>query len=235
MVSTTAWFIGGTALAVLIFGTIFGIYFLFKARRLEADLLIWAGILTILTGLFYLGATLEFLSVVIMGRSLDNTYGIHGLLAYIWVAPAIICAMYLGGELMIPKKKWIIVGIYIVLGIIFELFLIFDTMNAFIFDDPAISGEDLRDSSFNQAHPTFWLLAIFLISSLLFQGVGFAIKAGQATGEIKRKFSYLSLGFIIFVFTGALDSFITPGPLLILIRSGMIIYAVLIYLGLKPS
>ncbi|MFX0071346.1 MAG: hypothetical protein ACFFAO_09680 [Candidatus Hermodarchaeota archaeon] len=235
MVSTTAWIIGGTALGILILCCIFGIFFLYKSKQLEADLLIYAGLLTIFTGLFYLGATAEFLSVVLTGYSLDNSYGLHGILAYMWVAPAVIVAMYLGSELMIPNKKKVIVGIYLILGIIFELFLFLDTMNAFTFDDPAVMGQDLRDSSFNRNHPTFYLLAFFLLSALVFEGIGFAIKAKQASGDIRTKFVYLSFGFVIFVLCGALDSLITPGIGLIFVRSGMLIYAWLVYLGLKPA
>jgi len=121
--------------------------------------------------------------------------------------------------------------VYSILGIIFELFLFLDTNNAFTFT----LNEDVIDSSFNRTHPTFILIVLFLISNLIFEGIGFAIKAKQASGDIKKKFMFLSLGFTIFVICGALDSLVAPGIWLILIRTGMIIYAWLIYLGLKPS
>ena len=55
-----------------------------------------------------------------------------------WVAPALICAMYLGSELMMPEKKKVIVGIFIVLGLIFEYFIFFYNAIAFTFklDNP---------------------------------------------------------------------------------------------------
>ena len=234
MVSTTGWLIGGTALCVLTLCGIFGLFFIYKSKRLDANLLFSAGLMIICTGLFYLGATADLLSIIITGENLNDEYGLHGILAYMWVAPAIIVAMYLGSELMLPKKKWYIVGIYAVLGIIFELFLFFDTMNAFTFElnNP---GEDITDSSFNRTHPTFIFIAFFLVSALIFEGIGFAIKAKQATGNIRRKFISLSLGFTIFVVCGALDSLVAPGIWLIVIRIGMITYAWLVYLGLKPT
>jgi hypothetical protein len=231
MVSLTGWLIGGTGMGVIIFCTIFGIFFLYKSKKMKASLLTYSGILTIFTGLFYLGAASDFLSVLITGNNLNNEFGLHGILAYMWVAPAVILAMYIGAELIFPDKKKIILVVYSILGIIFELFLFLDTNNAFTFT----LNEDVIDSSFNRTHPTFILIVLFLISNLIFEGIGFAIKAKQASGDIKKKFIFLSLGFIIFVICGALDSLVAPGIWLILIRTGMIIYAWLIYLGLKPS
>ncbi len=231
MVSTTGWLIGGTALSVLTFGLIFGIFFIYKSKKIGADLLYYAGILVIFTGLFYLGATADFLSVLFTGNNLDNTFGLHGILAYMWVAPAVVVAFYLGAEIIAPKKRKIITVIYSILGVIFELFLFLDTNNAFTF----ALNEDVIDSSFNRTHPTFFFIAFFLISVFIFLGIGFLIKAKQATGDIRKKFAFISLGFMLFVICGALDSLVAPGIFLIIIRIGMISYAWLVYLGLKPG
>ena len=231
MVSTTGWLIGGTALSVLTFGLIFGIFFIYKSKKIGADLLYYAGILVIFTGLFYLGSTADFLSVLFTGKNLDNTFGLHGILAYMWVAPAVIVAFYLGAELIAPEKRKIITVIYAILGVIFELFLFLDTNNAFTF----ALNEDVIDSSFNRTHPTFFFIAFFLISVFIFLGIGFLIKAKQATGDIRKKFAFISLGFMLFVICGALDSLVAPGIFLIIIRIGMISYAWLVYLGLKPG
>ena len=175
MVSTTGWLIGGTALLVMVFGLIFGIFFIYKSKKLEADLLLYAGILVIFTGLFYLGASADFLSVLITGNNLDNKFGLHGILAYMWVAPAVIVAMNIGAEIMFPEKKKSIIIIYAALGIIFELFLFLDTNNAFTF----ALNEDVIDSSFNRTHPTFFFIAFFLATVFVFIGIGFLIKSRQ--------------------------------------------------------
>jgi len=231
MVSTTGWLIGGTALCVMAFGLIFGIFFLYKSKKLGADLLKYAGILVIFTGLFYLGASADFLSVLFIGKNLDNTYGLHGILAYMWVAPAVIDGIYLGAEIIAPEKKKIITTIYGIIGVIFELFLFLDTNNAFTF----ALNEDVIDSSFNRSHPTFFFIAFFLVTVFVFLGIGFLIKAKQATGDIRRKFTFIGLGFMLFVICGGLDSLVAPGIFLIIVRIGMISYAWLVYLGLKPG
>ena len=68
---------------------------------------------------------------------------------------------------------------------------------------------------------------------LVFLSIGFLIKAKQATGELRKKFLYLSLGFFIFVVVGALDSLVAPGPILGVIRGVMMTFALWMYLGFK--
>ncbi len=114
MISTTGWIIGGTALITMIFSIIIGIFFIYKAKKLEAKLLYYAGIMILCSGFFYLGASTTFLSLILTGRNISNDSGVHGLLTYTSVAPGIICAMYLGSELLVPEKKKIIVSIYAV-------------------------------------------------------------------------------------------------------------------------
>ncbi|MFW9951924.1 MAG: hypothetical protein ACFFKA_17540, partial [Candidatus Thorarchaeota archaeon] len=149
-----------------------------------------------------------------------------------WVAPALIFALYLGGELLIPKRKWILVGAFIILGIIFEYFLWFYTSDSFTWtlNNP---GEDLIDASFVRTHPTFLLVALFLVVALIFLGIGFFVKAKQATGELRRKFFYLGLGFTIFVACGALDSILTIPIAIGFVRVVMMTFALWMYLGLK--
>ncbi|NVM36051.1 MAG: hypothetical protein HWN81_10675 [Candidatus Lokiarchaeota archaeon] len=140
--------------------------------------------------------------------------------------------MYLGGELLVPKYKWLLVGIFIVLGVIFEYFLYFDTVNSFEYVDVQVV-DGLIDASFNNSHPTFILVAVFLVSSLIFLGIGMAVKAKQATGTLRKKFTYLSIGFIIFVLCGALDSILTIPLAIGVIRVVMATFAIWMYLGLK--
>lgn len=223
---------GLTAMGVVASSVTFGLLFLYKSKKLKANLLMYAGFMVFFAGLLYLGPFSDFMSVSLTGNNLDNTRGIYGILSYMWVAPALIFAMYLGGALMLPEKKWYIVSVYVILAIIFELFLFLDTMNSFIFQ-LANPGEDLIDSGFVYGSPTFILIAIFLLSILIFNGFGFLRKSLQLTGVLKRKFIFLSLGQIIFVVAGAGDSLVTPGVLLVFIRVLMVSSSWLMYMGLK--
>jgi len=223
---------GGTA-ALIVFSSIgFGLFSLYKSIKLKASLLTIAGFAMVFVGFLWLGPTVDFI-FLLLGLGNIVPYEMYAILSYLWVAPALIFAIYLGSELLVPKKKLILVAIYIVLGIVFEYFLWFDTAASFRTLAPTIPGETIIDASFNTRHPTFLLIAVFLISALIFLGIGFAIKAKQSTGLLRKKFIYLSVGFIIFVLSGALDSIIKLPLAIGIIRVIMATFALWMYLGLK--
>jgi len=96
-----------------------------------------------------------------------------------------------------------------------------------------LETDGLIDASFNRTHPTFILVGVFLVSALILLGIGFAIKAKQSTGLLRKKFTYLSIGFIIFVVCGALDSILTLPVAIGVVRVVMMTFALFMYLGLK--
>lgn len=223
---------GGTA-ALIVFSSIgFGLFSLYKSIKLKASLLTIAGFAMVFVGFLWLGPTVDFI-FLLLGLGNIVPYEMYAILSYLWVAPALLFAIYLGSELLVPKKKWILVAIYVVLGIAFEYFLWFDTAASFRTLAPTIPGETIIDASFNTRHPTFLLIGVFLISALIFLGIGFAIKAKQSTGLLRKKFIYLSVGFIIFVLSGALDSIIKLPLAIGVIRVVMATFSIWMYLGLK--
>ena len=119
MLSTIGWVDGLTASGVVIIGCIFGIYFIYKSKKIDADLLFYSGLLVILAGLAFFGVFLDFLMVIFTGKNIPNIYGLVGLLSYIWVAPLVVIGMYVGARLILPEKKRIITVIYLVLMILF--------------------------------------------------------------------------------------------------------------------
>lgn len=231
MVSITGWIDGLTATLIIISSVTFGLISLFKSARLKAKLLAVAGIAMIFVGFLWLGPTIDLFVVLFTGANI-SPFSTYSILSYLWVAPGLIIFMYLGGELIFPKGKWILVGIFIVLGAIFEYFLWFQTNESFtwVLANP---GEDLIDASFVRAHPTFLMIAVFLVATLVFLAIGFFIKAKQATGELRKKLFYLGLGFTIFVLSGALDSILTLPLAIGFVRVVMSTFALFMYLGLK--
>jgi len=231
--SWTFWLEGLTASSVISVGIILGLISIIKGRKLKAKLLTVLGLAIFFIGFLYLGPTTDFLTVIITGSNITSEFwglGIYGILSYLWIAPALVMAMYIGGELILPKRKWILVIIYMVLGIIFEYFLWFQTDNTFVID--LVPGE-IIDSSFVLLYPTFLLMALFILSILIFHGIGFLIKAIKSTGVLRKKFLLLGIGFIIFSIAGAGDSLVNPGIGLVIVRTAMISSIVLMYLGLK--
>ncbi len=233
MLSITGWLDGITASGVVIFGVVFGLYFIYHSKKVEAKLLYYVGVLVILAGLAFLGVFLDFLNVIITGKNLDNSFGIIGLLSYVWIAPLIVIGIYIGAELMTPKRKGLLTGIYIVLMGIFEILLFLDPYGSFDFTYPNKSGEALIDYNLNVGSPAGILMIVFLLSMIVFLGIGFLIKAFQATGEIRKKFLLLSLGVFLYCIFGLFESLTVPGYALIIIRIGYISGPLFMYLALK--
>ena len=233
MLSEIGWVDGITASGVVLSGCIVGLFIIYKARKLEANLLFYLGLLGILAGLAFLGVFLDFLWVIFTERNMPNTYGMVGLLSYIWVAPLIVLAIHIGAELMIPKKKWYITSVYLVLMAIFEILLFLNPLGSFNFDEPEKSGEALIDYNLILTSPAGFLMIIFIVSIVIFLGFGFLIKAIQSTGALRKKFLLLTIGVFMYAIFGLLESLMEPGYLLIIIRIGYISGPLFMYLGLK--
>jgi len=231
--SNIGWLNGITASGVFFFSCLFGLFFIYKSRRLKLRLLLFLGFVYFFAGLVYSGDVLDFITILITGNNVDNTHGIIGLINWIWFPGAVIFAMYIGVELITPKKKWLIFSIYIALGIIFEVFFLLNPSGTVTYDNPTSPGEDLiNDNLVFESIPSIIAL-IFLLSIIIFLGVGFLHKSFQSTGIIRRKFLYLSLGSFVYAIGAVLDGLFSPGIILIFIRSAMIGSAWLFYYGLK--
>ncbi len=233
MLILEGWIDGITASGVVIFGIIFGLFFLYKSRKSGAKILTILGIVNILAGLMYLGVFTDFLVVLATENNLDNTYGLVGILSYIWFAPIMILAIYIGVELLIPKKKWYIMVIIIILSVIFEILFFLEPLDTFNFVIPVPPGETLIDYNVKIFTPAGIIMAILLLTVLIILGFGFLIKSFQSTGVLRKKFFFLSIGFIGFCIFGLLEGLAELGVMLIFIRTGYLISFWLIYYGLK--
>ena len=230
--SFVGWLNGITASGVFIFSIIFGLFAVYKARKAHLNLLLYLGLVYCFAGLIYTGDFLDFLTVLITETNIDN-FGIIGLINWMWFPGVVIFAMYFGAELIIPKKKWYIFTIYLLLTILFELFLFLDPSGSVVYNYPAEVGEDLINDNLVFESIAGILVLIFLLSLLIFDGIGFLRKGIQSTGVIRKKFILLSLGAFIYIVGGILDGLFDPGISLIFIRSAMVISAFLFYFGVK--
>lgn len=221
-----------TALSVMMFAFNLGILTLINAKEMKAKMLYFTSFAIIFIGLFYLGPITDFFSILFLDVNINNSFGLYGILSYMWIGPAVFVMMYLGGTLMMPEKKNLIMVPYLILAIIFEMFLFLDTQNSFDFV-LITPGEELIDASFNRTSPTFILIAIFLISALVFNGIGSLRKAYQLSGDLRRNFTYMGIGFILFFVSGVMDTLTAPGPMLFIVRFGMICSVWFIYMGIK--
>ena len=236
MLSPIGWLDGLTALAVVSVGLIFGAISFYKAIKLKAPLLGITGLATISVGFILLGATVDLVFILITNDNLSPAW-LYALLSYTWTAPITIFGLYIGASLLKPKKKKLIISIYAVLSVIFEFIVFYYTFTdpTIIYRFPAVdpAGTALLNTSMNPRSIAFFFMIAFLVSGLIFNGFGFLKKSFSTTGALKRKFLYLSFGWIIFIICGALDGLLETGVATFFIRIGIVSSIVLMYLGVK--
>ena len=231
LIITGSFVLGGIGLACLL-----GLFFIYKSRKLNLYLLSVAALMIIFSGFFYLGLGVDYVSILMTGDNMDNSTGLAGIISFLWTSPAIICAMFIGAKLIIPERKWYVLSIYIVLGILFEIFLFLDPLGTFVYIYPSGPGTDFINLYFNYTSPAFFIAAFFLLSILILNGFAFLYKSFQTVGKIRRKFQILSCGFILFVIAATVEAAVPPlGIISFVFRFGMIIAAILLYFGLKTA
>lgn len=230
MVTTNFWLTGLSALFVVIFGIIVGLFAIIKSIKTKQKLLRNFGIMAIFMGLLLLGPATDFLFVLLTGSNID--FFLYVRLSYMWVVPGIVFMMWIGGELLAPRAKWYIVGVFTVIGVIFMYLLFFDTLNSFKpYENPM--GEDVIDSSFNTGALPFIIIVVLILSVLLFDGIGSLRKAKQLTGELRKKFIYLTIGFFLFTIAAVMDALLEPGIVLFVARFGFMADNIFLYIGIK--
>lgn len=153
-----------------------------------------------------------------------------------WAAPGIFFGMYIGGELLMPKKKWYLLTIFLIISIAYEIVLFINPLGSFEFTVPGVDfpiGSDLIDTSSDYSWYTAYFLIVFILAIILFNGIGFLSKAFKATGVLKKKFLALAIGFILFAVIVTFDALVPPGILLSIVRFGIIGSSILIYMGIR--
>jgi len=232
MVSPLGWLDGLTATGIVVSNVIFGFLSIGKGKKVGAKLLTVGGLVSIFFGCFWLGPCIDFFLVYFTQTNITPIF-LYSILSYMWMAPAVICSMYLGAELLAPRKKTLILVIYTIIGIILEYFILFQNAESFIPPSDYTPGEDVIDVSFNRGHLSFFIIVFLLVSVAIFLVMGSLIKAKKSMGEIRKKFIYITIAFTIFLIVGIADSLFPIGPLIGVFRIMMMSFALWLYLGLK--
>lgn len=227
------WIDGITASGVVILGIIFGLFFIYKGKKTNAKLLIYLGLANMFAGLMFLGVFMDFLSVLIIQQNMPNN-GIVAILSYIWFAPVILTAMYIGTELLTPKIKKYIILLILIIGIFFEIVVFVDPLNSFNFipEPYVVPSIDLIDYNVNLITLAGMLMGDMLLTVLIFLGIGFLYKGFQSSGVIRKNFLLLSAGSLCFCIFGLLEGLTAPGFLGVLVRIGYLSSFWFMYFGL---
>jgi len=223
----------------LVFGVctaiVLGIIFIRKSRKLDLNLLTIAAFVVILSSFYYVGIVIDFISILLTGHNMFNPWGLHGIITFVMVFPALLCAMYIGAKLLFPDKIKPILTVYLILGIVFELFLLLNPLGAIEFVYPTVAGENLIDVNIILFSPAFFLVLIFIFSVLVLNGIGFLYKSFQVSGALQRKYRILAIGFILFFIAASCEAFLNLYLFSFFIRIGMVTAAIFLYYGLKTT
>ncbi len=215
-------------------GVITGLYALYKATKTEAKILDYFGLIILFLSQIYLATILDFLTLIITGSNMDNSFGLFSLLTYIWIGPTIILGMYIIFEVTIPEKKWYILPIFLVLSIVFEILLFLDPVDSFKISYTTLDGGIIH-SSLVYGTIIFVVLSFIFISAFILFGIGFFVIGIQTTGILRKKFIILSYAFIAFLTLGAIDILTAPGIYVIFLRIGELSCAIVFYFGIREE
>ncbi|MBN1215164.1 MAG: hypothetical protein JXA99_06940 [Candidatus Lokiarchaeota archaeon] len=240
MVNTIGMIDGILALAIVLISILIGLLNIIKAK---AKLQKISGIIIICMGLVMLGNLIDFFALLFTESHL-NEPEIYIILTYIWIAPILILGTSMGAEAILPDKKKLVIIISAILGLIFVI-LIFVVLYGLEGDPPFtasknyVSGETLINFRFILDDPMGMLLVVLLIACLavmlIINVIGSLQKAGESSGVIKTKFIMISLGWLLFIVFGVVDSIIDLGDLIMIPRLLILLSVLCLYLGTKPS
>lgn len=233
--SYEGWMRGLIVMFVLILYFIFGLFFIYKSKKTNAKLLFYGGLAVVFFGLGYFPSSVDFITILLTGNNMDNHYGLKGILTHMWTPITIILLLYIWSELLIPKKKWYIISINIVLGIVWELFIFFDPMGSFTFVYPESPGEDLIDVWINFGSPVGILYLIFYLEVFILGCIGFLYKSFKSTGIIRKKFFLLSIGLINILIFSVMVTYIPSSIIKTLLLFGIVSGLIFIYYGLREE
>ena len=172
-----------------------------------------------------IGAALSFLIALITGQGLSVE--IYFLISLVGTPLTLVCFVTVVADFLYKDQQKTISLIFIIYGIIFEIFLIY-----FLINDPSMVGVlmSVTDSEY-QTFARVWMVSILLV--LVIGGTLFARESLKSDSpEIKLTGKLLLPAFYIFTICGILDTALPLNAITIpLNRSFLIFSGILFYIG----
>ncbi len=232
MLSVLGWINGLTVFFLFMLTIIFGFIFFFQSIKHEVKLLSYLGACIIFVGLFFLGSFLDFLLILYTGNNLDcRLIFLLNWMGYPFLA---LTSLYVGVELSVPEKKWKILPICIILGILFGVVFLMNLQGTYYCISPQQPGEDLIDVNLNFVSLLFTLVFILFVLIVIFVGFGTLYKSIKSEGLIKKKLFLISLGNLSFDVLMFIDTLVIF-PYVFLTRIGVIFTFWCWYYGLREE
>ncbi|MHA1474309.1 MAG: hypothetical protein ACTSQ5_03895 [Promethearchaeota archaeon] len=220
---------GISAFCVLVTGFYFGFRFILHYNKLKKSLLPLIAGMGFGLGIFYLGPSTAFFSLVIAGENISGV--LYGYLSYFTMPLTLTLAMYLGFDIFKPAWKKGIMIIFSIFTVIWWVsFILFKDL---LFESTSPAGGELIDISFILPIG-LPMIGLAILSALFILGGGFLSISRKIEDKTKRKKSiFLAIGWTLFAVAGVLDTFLTSN-LIAFARLVMLIGYILIFLGFTP-
>ncbi|MFX1340851.1 MAG: hypothetical protein ACFFDK_19730 [Promethearchaeota archaeon] len=219
----------------MIIGCLIGLYCIYEAKKTQAKLLYYLGFGIAFFSLSWLGNFLDFITILLTGKNIDNSYGLVGILTFVWTPIAIIATVYVITEFIAPMRKRIIISIFLIIGIVFEILIFLDPVNSIEYIYPANPGDDLIDENIIFTSTLGILYTIYILCYIIYSGFSLLYIVIKSAGIIRKKLLFLSVGYYIALIVGFIESIIPLGLFLSLARMAILISYWLLYLGLKEE
>lgn len=212
-----------------------GILFLYKSKKTNARLLGYFGLYAILAALCGTGTLIDIFSIFLTGSNAENPNNFISVMNYIWLVPSGLMIMIISAEIVLPNKKWIIIGSYILIAIVFEVLILINPNNSFSAEYPQIPGETViyEYLVLESLAGIFYLIGILYVA--LFGVLGFLIKGIKSTGILKKKLFRLSTGLFAVLMMNTLMQMQLSVLFNVFLWVGNIFAFYIMYIGLREE
>ncbi len=237
MLSDVGWLNVISIMGILIFGCSIGIFFMYKGRKTKVKLLFYMGLAIFFNGLWYWGNFWESFSILITGNNFEIgvSYELQAIMSFMWVGPSTFFAWYVGATLVMPKQKWYFISFGLIIGILYELFLFIDPLGSIYIYVPVPANSDLVDENLIPNTPLSIIVTLYITFGVTFIGLGYLYKSIQSKDVLKKKYLYLSAGYIFVVLFSTIEGFGAVGITLFFSRVGIIVSFGFNYFGLREE
>ncbi|MBD3255190.1 MAG: hypothetical protein GF383_08855 [Candidatus Lokiarchaeota archaeon] len=216
---------GSFSLLFAIISIIVGVVILSRYFSLKRKILVPVGFTWIFMSSVWWSSSLSFISLLIINQELNPF--LYLFIGNIFVAPALLCWVYVFTTLAYSKGRKVLIGTYSIICISYEIFLII-----FFIIDPSMIGT-VESSFYYRSNTIVLIFQIFAILTTLVTGIKFSITSMRSENDIVRlKGRFLLAAFLSFSIGAALDALLPLTPLtLIIIRLILTSSAIEYYLG----
>lgn len=187
----------------------FAIYYTYQSFKTEAKHYPYVAILGYLEGFGFCGIVLSFIWVL-MGRDANELAFIVPRISYTAGGAAIWICMYIAWDTFFKAKYKKPVLIFLGIGVILYYIVIYAFMDTMV-RIPKVPRGEILDDTLWEFRLAWWALMVFIAALLIFFSGSFFRLMGKVKGLVRKKVTYLFIGFTLQFICCAIDMMIiTP-------------------------